>query len=210
MDLGMLSYMSQTWTSDMSEPIGRLPIVNGASYLFPPCIMASYICPVPSHLNGRQVSLKTRAEVGFFCASRGMSLNAEDVDKDFEDLKHYAQLYKDTADDVVNGQFFRVKYSDNEVVWQLNSSDGNTIYLGYFHILSAANLPFRKERLLGLDTEARYLLQGSDLEFGGDALMHMGLDMPYVCAMQPDQDDYLEKGDFSSRLFIFKRAEAVQ
>lgn len=210
MDLGMLSYMSQTWTSDMSEPIGRLPIVNGASYLFPPCIMASYICPVPSHLNGRQVSLKTRAEVGFFCAARGLSLNAEDVDKDFEGLKHYAKLYQDTADDVVNGQFFRVKYSDNEVVWQLNSSDGSTVYLGYFHILSAANLPFRKARLVGLDSNARYQLQDSDLEFGGDALMHMGLDMPYVCAMQPDEGDYLEMGDFSSRLFILKRAIAVQ
>ncbi len=210
MDLGMLSYMSQTWTSDMSEPIGRLPIVNGASYLFPPCIMASYICPVPSHLNGRQVSLKTRAEVGFFCAARGLSLNAEDVDKDFEGLKHYAKLYQDTADDVVNGQFFRVKYSDNEVVWQLNSSDGSTVYLGYFHILSAANLPFRKARLVGLDSNARYQLKDSELEFGGDALMYMGLDMPYVCAMQPDEADYLEMGDFSSRLFILKRANAVQ
>ncbi len=205
-DLGMLHFMSQSWVSDMSEPIGRLPIMNGASHLFPPCVTASYICPVPSHLNGRQVSLKTRAEVGFFCAARGLSLNAEDVDKDFEALQHYARLYKDTADDVVNGQFYRVQYDDNEVVWQLNSADGNTVYLGYFHILSAANLPFRKTRLVDLQANAQYHLEDSDFSFGGDALMNMGLDMPYVCAMQPDEADYLEMGDFASRLFVFKKA----
>jgi alpha-galactosidase len=210
-DLGMLHFMSQGWVSDMSEPIGRLPIINGASHLFPPCVLASYICPVPSHLNGRQVSLKTRAEVGFFCAARGLSLKTEDVDKDFEALKYYAKLYQDTADDVVNGKFYRIQYQDNEVVWQLNSADGNTIYLGYFHILSATNLPFRKARLLALDPAAQYSLLDSrpaevSVSFGGDALMNMGLDMPYVCAMQPDQADYLEMGDFASRLFILNKA----
>lgn len=209
-DLGMLHYMAQTWTSDMSEPIGRLPIQNGASYLFPASVMASYICPVPSHLNGRQVSLKTRAEVGFFCAARGLSLNADDVDKDFEDLKYYAKLYQETAEDVVNGDLYRVQYTDNEVVWQLNSADGKTVYVGYFHILSAANLPFRKTRLVNLDANKRYSLAasgngGGDNVFGGDALMSMGLDMPYVCAMQPDDADYLDMGDFSSRLFVFKQ-----
>jgi alpha-galactosidase len=209
-DLGMLHYMAQGWVSDMSEPIGRLPIINGASHLFPPSVLASYICPVPSHLNGRQVSLKTRAEVGFFCAARGLSLNADDVDQDFEALQYYAKLYQDTADDVVNGDFYRVQYKDNEVVWQLNSADKNTVYLGYFHILSAANLPFRKARLLNLDPASQYQLldkqlSKTDVSYGGDALMNMGLDMPYVCAMQPDQADYLEMGDFASRLLIFKK-----
>lgn len=204
-DLGMLHYMAQTWTSDMSEPIGRLPIQNGASYLFPQSVMASYICPVPSHLNGRQVSLKTRAEVGFFCAARGLSLNSEDVDRDFEGLKYYAKLYKETADDVVDGTFHRVQYDDNEVCWQLTSADGSTVYLGYFHILSAANLPFRKARLVELEADKQYQLEGAELIYGGDALMEMGIDLPYVCAMQPSEANYLDKGDFASRLFVFKR-----
>ncbi len=211
-DLGMLHYMSQGWVSDMSEPIGRLPIFNGASHLFPPCVMASYIGPVPSHLNGRQVSLKTRAEVGFFCAARGLSLNADDVDANFDNLKYYVKLYNDSAEDVLNGQFYRVQYRSNEVVWQLNSADGNTVYLGYFHILSAPNLPFRKARLVHLEPQSQYRLLGTDeetepLSFGGDALMNMGLDLPYVCAMQPDEADYLDRGDFASRLFVFKKTQ---
>ncbi len=214
-DLGMLHYMSQGWVSDMSEPIGRLPITNGASHIFPPCVQASYICPVPNHLNGRQVSLKTRVDVGFFSAARGLSLSAEDIDKDFEALKRYVQFYKDTADDVVNGQFYRVQYHDNHVVWQLNSANSKTVYLGYFHILSAVNLPFRKAHLVNLDPESQYLLTSdfgvtneqvdSHLSFGGDALMNMGLDLPYVSALQAEGKDYLETGDFTSRLFVFKK-----
>jgi len=204
-DLGMLHYMAQTWTSDMSEPIGRLPIQNGASYLFPPSVQASYIGPVPSHINGRQVSLKTRAEVGFFCAARGLSLNAEDLDQDFEGLKHYAKFYRDTADDAVNGTFQRLRYDDNEVCWQLTSADKSTVYLGYFHILSGANLPFQNARLLGLDADAQYQLDDTELVFGGDALMQMGIDLPYVSAMQWSDVEYLESGDFASRLYVFKR-----
>ena len=204
-DLGMLSYMAQTWTSDMSEPIGRLPIQNGASYLFPPSVLASYICPVPSHLNGRQVSLKTRANVAFFCAARGLSLNAEDVDADFEDLAHYVKLYKSTADDIVNGRFHRVLYANNEVCWQLTSADKNKVYLGYFHILCAPNLPFKKVRLLELDPAAHYRLQGSGSVYGGDSLMEMGFDLPYVSAMQRSDTRYLDEGDFSSCILVFER-----
>jgi len=205
-DLGMLRYMSQGWLSDMSEPMGRLAIINGASYLFPPCVMTSYIGPIPAHQNGRNVSFKTRAAVGFFSAGRGISLNADDIDNDFEVLKHAIKLYQDTADDVVKGRFYRLYYDDNEVAWQLNSNDGNTVYLGYFHILSAVNLPFRKVRLLDLDTASQYQLVDSEMLFGGDALMNMGLDMPYVCAMQYGEADYLDKGDFSSRLFVLKKS----
>lgn len=215
-DLGMLHYMSQGWVSDMSEPIGRLPVINGASHLFPPCVLTSYICPEKNHLNGRQVSLRTRAEVAFFCAARGLSLSAEEMDENFEALKYYARLYKDSADDLVNGQFYRVQYQANQVVWQLNSADRKTIYLGYFHILSAVNLPFRKVHLVNLDVESQYLLlnnhdlandqsETNPLSFGGDALMSMGLDLPYVCAMQPEGERYLDNGDFTSRLFVFKK-----
>lgn len=208
-DLGMLRYMAQGWVSDMSEPIGRLPIINGASHLFPPSVLASYIGPVPSHQNGRLSSLKTRAEVGFFCAARGLSLNVPDIDKDSEELKAVIELYKNTADDLLNGYFYRLRYSGNEVCWQLSSADGKHVYVGYFHILSTPNAPYRRARLLDLDAQAKYRLVSKDEVYGGDALMNLGLDLPYVCAMQDSQDadysNHMEPGDFSSRLLVFER-----
>lgn len=205
-DLGMLNYMAQSWLSDMSEPIGRLPIVNSASYLYPPSIMASYIGPVPGHQNNRQVSIKTRAEVGFFCAARGLSLNIVDIERDQQQLCEVVELYKATAHDVVNGSFYRLRNTDNEVCWQLSSSDGNTIYVGYFHILSAPNLPYRRVKLVALDDAANYSIAGSDKRYAGNALMNMGLDLPYVHAMQfSNSEDYMDTGDFSSRLFVFEK-----
>ena len=205
-DLGMLRYMSQGWVSDMSEPIGRLPIINGASYLFPPSVLASYIGPVPSHQNGRLASIKTRAEVGFFCAARGLSLSIADIDSNEVELKATIELYKRSARDLVTASFHRIIYNANEVCWQLISADQKTIYLGYFHILSAPNLPYRRARLVGLQGSARYRLKSNGDVYAGDSLMHMGLDLPYVHAMQlSESTDYMEQGDFASRLLVFSR-----
>lgn len=205
-DLGMLSYMSQGWVSDMSEPIGRLAIVTGASYLYPQNVMASYIGPVPSHQNDRMASLQTRAEVGFFCAARGLSLNQADIDQNEAPLRDIIAHYKATSTDMVSGRFHRLRDSGNEVCWQVISSDSNRVYLGYFHVLSAPNLPLKRVRLRGLDPNARYRHAASQSEYAGSALMHMGLDMPYVHAMQLSEDEaYMPKGDFSSWLCELER-----
>ncbi len=213
-DLGMLNFMSQGWVSDMSEPIGRLDIFNGASHIYPPSTMASYIGPVPSHQNARMVSLKTRAEVGFFCAARGLSLNLDDLDTDADALKTYVELYKATAEDAVTGRLDRLKYSNNEVVWQLSSVCGSRVYLGYFHVLSGVNQPLRWARLMGLDANSRYQLrspyaaaESNQGQFGGDELMSRGLDLPNLDAIQHQGDkvDYrhtLPKGDFVSALMM--------
>ncbi|HAU67298.1 MAG TPA: alpha-galactosidase [Gammaproteobacteria bacterium] len=214
-DLGMLSFMAQGWVSDMSEPIGRLGVFNGASHIYPQSAMASYIGPVPSHQNARNVSIKTRAEVGFFCAARGLSLNKADLEKDHEEIKHYVQLYKASAQDVVSGQLHRLRYSANEVVWQLNSPDLSRVYVGCFHILSGPNQALRRARLVGLEAGARYRLmspiwkQGQP-EFAGDELLNRGIDLPFVDAMQHqegrlDYSNYMPKGDFASALLMLEK-----
>jgi len=212
-DLGLLSFMAQGWISDMSEPIGRLDIINGASYLYPLDVIASYIGPSPSHQNGRMASLQLREEVGFFAAARGLSLNEADIDKDFEVLQQIVGRYKLGAKQLLGGRFYRLKKTDNEVIWQYISADNNTIYLGYFYLLSAPNQPRRSIRLCGLDSESAYSLQVNyqcDAEkqkrFSGSALMQQGIDLPFISAMQADVfTDYMPAGDFSSRIMVFSR-----
>ncbi len=208
-DLGMLRYMSQGWVSDMCDPIGRLSIINGASLLFPLSTLASYIGPVPNHQNGRQTSVKMRTEVGFFASARGLSLNEEDLNASEDEIKDAIKLYKASAQDMVDGDFSRIKYQDNEVCWQLISKDGRRVYVGYYHILSAPNLPYRRAKLVGLDSSAQYKLEHGNQVFGGDALMTLGIDLPYVDAMQHQDDtdytNHLEKGDFTSRLIVLER-----
>jgi len=204
-DLGMLAYMSQAWLSDMSEPIGRLPIINGASYLYPLSVIASYIAPSPSHINGRQVSLKTRAEVVFFSGARGVSLNTDDLSADYEALKEHVSQYRATASDVVNGCFYRLKNAEQELCWQLSSADHKRVYLLYVHVLAGVNLPFRRVRMLDLDSQGEYRLQSTNEVYSGDALMNMGIDLPQVSAFQDTDNDFMEVGDFASRLFVFEQ-----
>lgn len=205
-DLGMLSYMSQGWVSDMSEPIGRLPIITGASYLYPPSVLASYIGPVPSHQNDRMVSLQTRRDVGFFCAARGVSLSREGIKESHAGLSEAIEHYRGSANDLVTASFHRLRDTGNEFCWQLTSSDQQRVYLGYFHVLSAPNLPYRRIRLRGLADKASYRDKASGKIFAGSALMYMGLDMPYVHALQlGDGESYMPPGDFSSWLCELER-----
>lgn len=207
-DLGMLNYMAQGWVSDMCDPVGRLDIINGASYLFPLDTMAAYIGPSPNHQNGRVTSLQTRFNAGAFCAARGVSLNEDDIDKDKAEIKSYMDFARATNADMVGGEFNRLIKNDSEVCWQYTSRDQSTVFLAYFHLLAAPNLPFRRAHLVGLATDAEYLLVEDGSLHGGDALMRNGMPLPYVSTGHVnDHVRYMDKGDFSSHLFVFKKSD---
>ena len=205
-DLGMLSYMPQTWTSDMCDPIGRLDIIHGASYIFPLDVMAAYIGPSPNHQNGRMSSVKTRFLAGAFCAARGVSLGEHDIAEHRDELRAHMAFAKDSAEDMVGGHFVRLIKNKNEVCWQFSTKDYTRVYIAYFHILAAPNLPFRRACLTGLDPLANYKLVEDGVIYRGDALMQNGLPMPYVATSQAGGDvRYMDKGDFSSHLFVFEK-----
>ena len=206
-DLGMLSFMPQGWISDMCDPVGRMDIINGASYLYPLDVTAAYIGPSPNHQNGRVSSVQTRFMAGVFCAARGVSLNEVEIDENIDEIRRLVALANATSADMVGGHFNRLVKNKNEVCWQYTSRDEETVYVVYFHILSAPNLPFRRARLVGLDPSAVYELQDKSETYQGDALMQSGMPMPYVATGQVRDDvRYMAKGDFSSHLFVFKKA----
>ncbi|MGB3455390.1 MAG: GH36 C-terminal domain-containing protein, partial [Litorimonas sp.] len=65
----------------------------------------------------------------------------------------------------------------SETIWQQTAADGATVRVVAFQILNAPNLPQRRVRLRGLDPAATYALEDGQT-FGGDMLMHRGLDLP--------------------------------
>ena len=205
-DLGMMCYMPQTWVSDMCDPIGRLDIIHGASYVFPLDVMAAYIGPSPNHQNGRVSSLKTRFLAGIFCGARGVSLNESDIAAYREELCEHVRFINDSSQDMVGGHFDRLIKNRNEVCWQFANTNRSRVYLAYFHILAAPNLPFRRAHMTGLDPLATYKLVDDGSLYQGDALMHKGLSMPYVSTDQRSRATrYMDKGDFSAHLFVFEK-----
>ncbi|MDT8429432.1 MAG: alpha-galactosidase, partial [Pseudomonadales bacterium] len=207
-DLGMLHYMAQGWLSDMCDPVGRLEIVNGASYLFPPSTMAAYIGPSPNHQNGRISSLQSRGHVTFFCAARGVSLSATEMEAEQAGLQDLVSCYRESADMVVNAGFHRLLKTGNEVCWQLTAADGSEVYLGYFYLLASPNAQFRRVRLRGLDPQSFYCRAGRKEKLSGAALMHAGLAMPVMSLNQSIAGvDYMPAGDFSSVLLKLQRVQ---
>lgn len=205
-DLGMLSYMAQGWISDMCDPVGRLEIITGASYLFPLDVTAAYIGPSPNHQNGRISSVKTRFLAGIFCAAKGISLNEADIATHKDELQAFMSQAKDMAPDMLGGRFERLVKTDNEICWQFTSRDGGKVWLACFHILSGPNQPFRRACLRGLDPNADYKLEEDGQRYKGDALMQSGLPLPYVATAQTQSDiRYMDKGDFSAYLFSFRK-----
>lgn len=212
-DLGMLFYMPQSWTSDMCDPVGRLSIINGLSYLYPLDTTASYIGPSPNHQNGRMSSIKTRYLAGIFCPAKGISLSNSDIDADFEALKTHMDYAKETQLEFLGGRFTRIAHTQNKTIWQYETSDKQTIYVAYFNILSAPNLPFERAYLRALPQGAVYICQDTDAAYSSDVLMHSGLPLPYITtdpAHDGDQGQgqnlYMDEGDFSAHLFTLKRS----
>lgn len=191
-DLGMLSYMTQNWTSDMCDPIGRLAIINGASHLFPMDVMAAYVGPSPNHQNGRRTSLKARFAAGAICAAQGLSLNLTDLDKHKDQLTNLMGQSKKTASTRLGARFYRLRHTQNETIWQQISRTGETVQLIAFHCLNAPNLPQRRIRLRGLETKALYQMENSD-PVRGDLLMHHGLNLP------------MPTEDFAAELLILQK-----
>ena len=219
-DLGMLRFMTQSWTSDMVDPVGRKDIVAGASLFLPTDCMAAYVGPSPNHQNGRISSLRTRYLAGVMCAAHGISLNADDIAADLPELKRYMAFSKMTAAQRLGARFSRLVTTPNNAVWQMVSADGQHVWVLDLHVLSGPNQPVRRVHLYGLDPQADYILQDDPYglgdggavigqsRFGGDALMHHGLLLPYVTTNQCRDDvRYARKGDFAAHLFVFERQD---
>ena len=206
MDLGMLSYFPQTWTSDLCDPIGRLEIINGASLYLPLDCLASYVGPSPNHQNGRVTSVQTRFLAGVFSAARGVSLNEADLDADKAEVQKWMAFAKASASDMIGGRFDRLITEENEVCWQYMTDDEETIYLAYFHKLSESNAPFRRARIKGLEATGNYVMDGKTVPFRGDNLMESGMPLPYVSTSQTSPEvSYMPAGDFSSALMVFRK-----
>ena len=113
---------------------------------------------------------------------------------------------KATADDMVGGTFSRLMKTATQLCWQYETRDQSTVYLAYFHSLSAPNLPFRRVHMVGLDSRAQYKLDEDNSLYCGDVLMQLGMPLPYVTTNpMNDHARYMDKGDFTSHVFVLKK-----
>lgn len=148
-DLGMLCYGPQVWCSDDTDPIERLTIQEGLSYLYPQSTFGAHVSASPHAQTLRATPLSTRGNVSFFgCLGYELDLNHL-LPVEEKEIKAQTELYKKYRKVFQFGTFYRLKNG-----WQV--SDGNTMLAGVFHGCRPAAPGWEYLRLKDLQGDTTY------------------------------------------------------
>jgi alpha-galactosidase len=159
-DLGMLCYSPQIWASDNTDPIERLKIQGGLSYLYPPSTMGAHVSSSPHQQTLRETPLSTRFNVAAFgCLGYEMDLKyLSKVER--AEVKAQIDYYKAHRQTLQFGRFSRVTSTkSNKVFWQVAERDGSKVISGLFQTMASASEGFDRLKILGLVPEAQYSIE---------------------------------------------------
>jgi alpha-galactosidase len=161
-DLGLLCFSPQIWTSDDTDPIERLAIQGGCSYLYPPSTMGAHVSEAPHQQTLRDTPLTTRFNVAAFgCLGYELDLNRLNTVERAE-IREQIAFYKAHRETLQFGRFYRsdrgVGAKPNKVVWTAVARDGREAVTGLFQTLSQASEGFDRLPVDGLDPAGRYFI----------------------------------------------------
>lgn len=154
-DCGMLCYSPQIWGSDDTDPIERLAIQNGLSYLYPLSAIGAHVSGSPHQQTLRATPLSTRFNVAAFgVLGYEMDLNLLSREERKE-IKEQISFYKIHRNLFQFGQFYRVEPLRNYLMsWQV--SDDLESIVGWFQWHADASMGFDMLRALDLKAEQMY------------------------------------------------------
>lgn len=139
-DLGMLCYSPQIWASDDTDPIERLDIQSGLSYLYPQSTMGAHVSAAPHQQTLRDTPLSTRFNVAAF-GVLGYELELKYMTHaELKELRGQIEFYKAHRRTLQFGRFYRFdERKGNKVHWQVSSRDGKEHIVGHFQKLCTAS-----------------------------------------------------------------------
>lgn len=154
-DLGMLCYGPQVWASDNTDPIERLEIQEGLSYLYPLSSISAHVSPSPHAQTLRHTPLSTRFNVASF-GVLGYEYHLKTLSRiQKKETIHHIQFYKKYREVFQFGKFMRFNSNDKHLKrWQV--SKGDIHILGNYQTLSKASPELEVIRFLDLDKNAMY------------------------------------------------------
>jgi len=166
-DLGMLCYSPQIWASDDTDPVERLQIQGGLSYLYPQSTIGAHVSSAPHQQTLRETPLSTRFNVSAF-GVLGYELDLRYLTRlEKREIADQVKFYKQHRALLQFGRFSRVpQVKDNKVGWQVQQRDAANSHRadpaiaisGFFQTLAQASEGFDALRVLGLDPYRLYRL----------------------------------------------------
>mgnify|MGYP000920401488 FL=1 len=156
-DLGMLCYSQQIWASDNTDPVERLKIQSGLSYLYPLSTIGAHVSDAPHQQTLRNSPLSTRFNVSCFgCMGYEMDIRfLSPVEK--KEIKKQVAFYKKHRRTFQYGRFYRLPaQKDNKVHFECVSEDGTEAVAGFFQTLATPSESFDFLPLTGLEPDVGY------------------------------------------------------
>ena len=130
-DLGILCFAPQSWASDNTDPIERLDIKEGLSYLYPLSTMGCHISASAHIQTLRATPLSTRANVSFF-GIFGLELDLTHLlPVEIDELKNAVSYYKEHRKLFQFGEFSTLRCEKGATSWQVSTKDKTAV--GVFH-----------------------------------------------------------------------------
>ncbi|HVZ18927.1 MAG TPA: alpha-galactosidase [Terriglobales bacterium] len=203
-DLGILQYTEQVWTSDNTDPYDRLFMQNGFSHAYAPAVMMAWVTDSPNWVNKRSTSLEYRF-LSSMQGGLGVGANLNHwSDADFATAKRLVGEYKSIRQTVQRGNLFRLiqPQENNPRCATLSvSDDGRQAVLFTFMHSSTLKTPQALIQLRGLHPDLTYKLRtiqgkamtGTPEQASGAYWMGMGIKPDLV-------------GDFQAAAFAFEAA----
>lgn len=160
-DLGMLSYGAQVWSSDDTDPMERLKIQEGLSYLYPLSTISNHVSLAPHAQTLRMTPLSTRFNVSSF-GILGYELNFKYLSfAEKKEIQKQIQYYKDNRRLFQQGRLTRYDKKDPyHYQWQVSLEDEHVV--GMFQTLAQASPSFETLKVHHLDPHRIYQMKTFD------------------------------------------------
>ena len=159
-DLGMMCFSPQVWSSDDTDPVERLSIQGGLSYLYPLSTMGAHVSAAPNQQTLRDMPFATRFNVAAFgCLGYELDLKHLTHAQRLE-VKDQIAFYKRYRRVFQYGRFWRSEpRKANQTAWHCVADDGATGVSGFFQTQVNAAETFDRLRPMGLLPDHTYSLQ---------------------------------------------------
>ena len=172
-DPGMLHYYPQYWVSDNNNPIDRLKLHYGTSFVYPISTMGAHISD-----SGRFVPLRTKAVVAM-CGTFGYELDASKLSEEEQEIcRKQSDLFRKYYPIIFGGDYYRLSNPfevGNMTAWQHVTKDRKESLLSVVVTNLTCNGPQEYVKAKGLIPDAMYRINDGEQVLSGAALMHAGL-----------------------------------
>ena len=177
-DAGMLYYSPQIWCSDDTDAIERLEIQEGTALIYPLSAMGAHVSDCPNHTVGRTTPFSTRGIVAL-AGTFGYELDITKIsEEERNQIPEQTAMYHKYNDLVRTGDYYRMaSYRENHYydAYMVVSKDKKEALVTFVMVKRRPNPRSRNLRLLGLDAEKTYRIEGQERTYLGSTLMNAGI-----------------------------------